>query len=83
MLADRERLLAHLRELHAHIRQSVVAQAERSTLDALSMVDSEDTSAGARTFALDRLGEAAGDRLSRARDRALGGLCQSRHSRAR
>lgn len=56
MIRNRDRLFAQLRELHADIQATVLAQAERQSIEALSAVE-DDTLGGDTIFAIDRVGE--------------------------
>lgn len=56
MIRNRDRLLAQLRELHNDIQATVLAQAERQSVEALSAVE-DDTLSGDTIFALDRISE--------------------------
>ena len=56
MIRDRDQLLSQLRALHAAIRDAVIAQAERASIEALSAVASDDAQ-GDTSFAIDRIGE--------------------------
>lgn len=56
MIRNRDRLLAQLRELHTDIQATVLAQAERQSVEALAVVE-DDTLSGDTIFALDRVSE--------------------------
>ena len=56
MLRDRERLLAQMRELHAEIQRTIVAQAEQQQIETLAAVAS-DEQGGDTIFAIDRVSE--------------------------
>ena len=56
MIREPDRLLMQLRELHGTIRDAVVRQTERATLEALSAVVADDGD-GDTIFAIDRTGE--------------------------
>jgi fructose-1,6-bisphosphatase/inositol monophosphatase family enzyme len=56
MIHDHERLLAQLCALHEDIRDTVVAQAERQSIEALAAVEDDDAP-GDTIFAVDRVGE--------------------------
>lgn len=56
VLKDAERLLALIQSLHIHIRDAVVAACERSALEELSQVATEDA-AGDTIYAVDRVSE--------------------------
>jgi hypothetical protein len=55
-IPNAERLLAHIRELHAQIRNAVVAAFERHVIEDLARVDADD--AGDTIYAVDRVSEA-------------------------
>jgi fructose-1,6-bisphosphatase/inositol monophosphatase family enzyme len=57
MIRDLDRLLAQLRELHHHIRQSVVEQAEQYDSETLARVEDESDQATDTIFAVDRISE--------------------------
>ena len=57
MIPDRDHLLAQLHALHAELRDTIVAQAERSSLEALSAVARDDEAASDTIFAVDRVSE--------------------------
>lgn len=56
MIRERDRLLAQLRELHADIQATVVAQAERQSVESLAAVE-DDTLGTDTIFAIDRVSE--------------------------
>lgn len=56
MIRDGKRLLAQLRELHADIQATVLTQAQRQSVEALSAVE-DDTQGGDTIFAIDRVSE--------------------------
>jgi hypothetical protein len=57
VIPDRDRLLTALRALHAELRDTIVAQAERSSLAALSAVARDDEATSDTIFAIDRVSE--------------------------
>jgi hypothetical protein len=57
VIPNRDHLLTHLRALHAELRDTIVAQAERSSLEALSAVARDDATASDTIFAIDRVSE--------------------------
>ncbi len=56
MIEHLDLLLAHIQRLHTRIRDTVVAACERSAIEALSSVDTEDA-AGDTIYAVDRVSE--------------------------
>src|SRR5215472_7783799 len=57
VIPNRDHLLTHLRALHVELRDTIVAQAERSSLEALSAVARDDEAASDTIFAIDRVSE--------------------------
>jgi hypothetical protein len=57
MIKDSDKLLARIREIHAHIRDTVVTETERSAVELLSTAVGDD--AGDTIFAIDRVSEDA------------------------